>query len=123
MKLVHFFLFLVFISTSTLAQKVEMLDKNLNIYQNHRDFCISEKADEVYFTIQSPNQDLSQIVCVKNGKWSKPELMSFCDEFTYLEPFLSQDGNKLYFSSDRPKNSLIKEKSDFDIWFVETKKT
>ena len=121
MKLVHLLLFLVFISTSTLAQKVEILDKNLTIYQNLRDFCMSEKGDEVYFTIQSPNQDLSQIVCVKNGKWSKPELMPFCDEYTYLEPFLSQDGNKLYFSSDRPKNSLLKEKSDFDIWFVERK--
>jgi hypothetical protein len=114
-------LLLVFMSNCILAQKVELLDENLNIFQNIRDFCMSENKDEAYFTIQSPNQDLSQIVCVKNGNWSKPELMLFCDEFTYMEPFLSKDGNKLYFASDRPKNDTIKVKSDFDIWYVERK--
>lgn len=112
---------LVFISNYGLAQGVEVLDVQLNIYQNVRDFCQSEDSDEAYFTIQSPNQDLSQIVCVKKGKWGNPELMPFCDEFTYMEPFLSHDGKRLYFASDRPKSDTVRVKGDFDIWFVERK--
>lgn len=105
------------------SQEVELVNDALNTFQNVRDFCISTDTDEVYFTIQSPNQEISQIVCVKNGNWQKPELVSFCDEYSYLEPFLSYDGKKLYFASNRPKNDSIKTKSDYDIWFVERNNT
>lgn len=110
---------LLFITNSILAQKVELVSNHLNAFQNVRDFCISTDNDEAYFTIQSPNQEISQIVCVKNGKWNQPALVSFCDEYSYLEPFLSHDGHKLYFASNRPKSDSIKTKSDFDIWYVE----
>lgn len=103
------------------GQDVMVVSPELNKYQNLRDFCISAQEDEAYFTIQSPNQDLSQIVCVKNNEWNKPELLSFCDGYAYLEPFLSSDGNRLYFVSDRPKNDTDTTKSDFDIWYVERK--
>jgi len=52
------------------------------------------------------------------GKWSQPELLSFCDEYMYLEPFLSYDGKRLYFVSDRPIIDSVKVKKDFDIWYV-----
>ncbi len=108
-----------FITNLMLAQEVELVSNALNTFQNVRDFCISSTQDEVYFTIQSPNQELSQIVCVKNNHWEKPELVSFCDAYSYLEPFLSHDGKKLYFASNRPKNDSLKTESDYDIWLVE----
>jgi hypothetical protein len=114
---------LLFITNSILAQEVELVSNHLNTFQNVRDFCISTENEEAYFTIQSPNQETSQIVCVKNNNWSQPELVSFCDEYSYLEPFLSHDGKKLYFASNRPKNDSIKTKSDYDIWFVERDNT
>lgn len=110
---------MLFITSLMYTQNVELISNHLNAFQNVRDFCISTTNDEAYFTIQSPNQEISQIVCVKNNNWNKPELVSFCDEYSYLEPFLSYDGKKLYFASNRPKNDSIKTKSDYDIWFVE----
>ncbi len=110
-----------FLLNPIIGQDVMMLSPELNKYQNLRDFCISAQEDEAYFTIQSPNQDLSQIVCVKNYEWNKPELLTFCDAYSYLEPFLSRDGNRLYFASDRPKKETDSTKSDFDIWYVERK--
>lgn len=109
----------LFISNLMFSQEVELVNDALNAFQNVRDFCISAENNEAYFTIQSPNQEISQIVCVKNGNWQKPELVSFCDEYSYLEPFLSYDGKKLYFASNRPKNDSVKTKNDYDIWFVE----
>ena len=112
-------LLFILIANCSFGQQVDLLSKHLNIYQNVRDFCLSENNEEAFFTIQSANQDLSQIVCVKNGKWDQPELMSFCDEYSYMEPFLTSDGKRLYFVSDRNKNDSVKTKSDFDIWYVE----
>lgn len=112
---------MILISKSLFGQDVSLVSPELNKFQNIRDFCVSADGKEAYFSIQSPNQDLSQIVCVKNKKWSKPVLASFCDKYTYLEPFLSKDGKILYFASDRPKTDTGTLKSDFDIWYVERK--
>jgi Tol biopolymer transport system component len=106
---------------SDYEQTIELVSPELNKYTNVRDFFISPTEDEAYFTIQSPNQDLSKIVCVKNKKWKNPIVVSFCDSYSYLEPFLSPDGKRLYFASDRPKTESETSKSDFDIWFVERK--
>jgi len=112
---------LFLISTNLIAQNVELFNESLNAYQNLRDFCISKNNKEAFFTVQSPNQDLSQIVFIKNinGKWSEPELLPFCDEFMYLEPFLTYDGKKLFFASNRPIEDSIKAKKDFDVWYVQ----
>jgi hypothetical protein len=117
----HFLLLITLTPALIYGQRVELLDDALNTFQNVRDFCFSQNNEEAYFTVQSPNQELSQIVVVKNRKWNKPELVSFCDAYSYLEPFLSLDEKKLFFASDRPKNDSIQSKSDYDIWFVERK--
>lgn len=114
-------LLLTIVITNSLFAQVSLVHEELNKFQNLRDFSLTQALDEVFFTIQSPNQEISQIVCVKNGKWSSPELLSFCDAYSYMEPFISYDGKRLYFASDRPKNDSIKSKGDFDIWFVERK--
>lgn len=104
-------------------QKSEIVqfDKLLNQFYNVRDFSITKDNNEAYFTIQSPNQEISQIGYIKkeNKKWSEPELLNFNDSYMYLEPFLSFDNNRLFFVSDRPINNSIKEKKDFDIWYVD----
>ena len=114
-------LLLTIVITNSLFAQVSLVHEELNKFQNLRDFSLTPALDEVFFTIQSPNQEISQIVCVKNGKWNSPELLSFCDAYSYMEPFISYDGKRLYFASDRPKNDSLKSKGDFDIWFVERK--
>lgn len=106
------------ISNFIYSQKVEIVSSDLNQIKSARDYCISKNKEEIYFTVQSPNEEISQIVLVKNANFKKPILLAFCNEYSYMEPFLSVDQKRLYFASNRPKNDEIKEKSDFDIWYV-----
>jgi hypothetical protein len=114
----------IFISNLLAAQNetnIKQFDKSLNQFQNVRDFCISKDGDEAFFTIQSPGQEISQIVCIRkdNNKWSEPELLPFCDSYIYFEPFLSFNGNRLFFVTNRPLNDSNSDKKDFDIWYVD----
>ncbi|MBA6154297.1 TolB-like translocation protein [Gelidibacter maritimus] len=115
-----FLLFLNSLSAQTEPGLVHF-DNKLNEFLNVRDFCISRDADEAFFTLQSPSTAISQIAVIKkeNNDWFGPELLPFCDGFTYLEPFLSSDGNRLFFASDRPLDESSQEKKDFDIWYVD----
>ena len=63
-----------------------------------------------------------QIRCIKFEKngWSKPMTIIGSDKFEYNDPFLSPDGNRLYFISDQPAPGRG-EKKNFDIWYLERK--
>ncbi len=102
--------------------EVVQFSKDLNQFTSIRDFSISSDGAEAFFTIQSPFQEISQIAFITkevDNKWSTPQLMPFSDSYMYLEPFLSPDGKRLFFVSDRPVSDTIHEKKDFDIWYVE----
>lgn len=116
--------FLILTSNLLYAQEtaeIQQFDKLLNQFLNVRDFCISENGEEAFFTVQSPGMNISQISSIKKekGVWGQAELLPFCDSYMYLEPFLSHDGKRLYFVSDRPLHDTGSEKKDFDIWYVE----
>ena len=114
---------LMFISNMLLAQhENEIVQFNaLNQFLNVRDFCISADGAEAFFTLQSPGQEISQIASIRkrNEEWLTPELLPFSDSYMYLEPFLSEDGKRLFFASDRPLDDSTNDKKDFDIWYVE----
>ncbi|WP_435315188.1 hypothetical protein [Cellulophaga fucicola] len=117
-------IFLVLISNSIIAQiesEITQFDDVLNEYHNIRDFCISKDGNDAYFTLQSPDQSISQIAHIKkeNNKWTEPKLLPFCDSFMYLEPFLSFKEDRLFFVSNRQLNDTTRVKKDFDIWYVE----
>ncbi|HEY9196915.1 MAG TPA: hypothetical protein VIM77_11640 [Mucilaginibacter sp.] len=86
---------------------------------SNRDFTISPKGDEIFYTLQQPRFLTSTILrLVKvHGKWGKPEVASFSGKFRDLEAAFSPDGQTIYFSSDRPLNGGDGKK-DFDIWRV-----
>ncbi|MBU2920049.1 hypothetical protein KO504_01725 [Winogradskyella psychrotolerans] len=124
MKKIRLVISLILISNLLSAQNesdITQFDKALNQFINVRDFCISKDGNEAFFTVQSPNQEISQLAYIKKKKkgWSKPELLPFCDSYMYLEPFLSFDNKRLFFVSNRPLNDSINKKKDFDIWYVE----
>ncbi len=95
--------------------------KSLNV----RDFAIDFYKKEAYLTIHSPNEEISAIFKVrqKSGKWGKPKMAPFSGKYRDLEPFLSLDGKRLYFASNRPWNKNNTESKDFDIWYVERENT
>lgn len=88
---------------------------------NTRDLALSQNQDEVYFTIQNTNEEVSVIAFSKkeNKKWTEPKLINFTHKYRDIEPFLSSDRLKLYFSSNRPLHDSISKPKDYDIWYVE----
>jgi Tol biopolymer transport system component len=52
-----------------------------------------------------------------DGRWSTPQVASFSGRHRDADPFVSADGRRLYFISDRPLAGEKKE--DTDIWMME----
>jgi Tol biopolymer transport system component len=86
---------------------------------SNRDFTISPKGDELFFTLQQPRFVSSTILHMikTKGKWGKPQVASFSGKYRDLEAAFSPDGQTIYFSSDRPLQDTGAKK-DFDIWRV-----
>ncbi|HEX7845816.1 MAG TPA: hypothetical protein VF476_08470 [Chitinophagaceae bacterium] len=85
----------------------------------NRDMAISPGGDELFYTFQYRGGFVFSTLMYSrkiNGKWSQPEIASFCGKYNDLEPAFSPDGSKLYFASNRPVDG--KEKKDFDLWFA-----
>ncbi len=57
----------------------------------------------------------------EDGEWTTPEVASFSGEFSDIDPFVSPDGSRLFFSSIRPVDGI--ERSDLDVWMVERAET
>ena len=89
-------------------------------FPNVRDIAISSEGDEIYFSVQSYQDEISVISYIKkiNGTWSKPRIAGFSRKYFDIEPFLSADGLKLFFSSNRPLEMSDNKPKDFDIWYV-----
>jgi Tol biopolymer transport system component len=68
-----------------------------------------------YFTVVNSDFTSQKIFYTeyKKGSWSKPDTASFSKKFNNHEPFISRDNRKLYFSSDREKDSLQNKKDLF----------
>ena len=119
MKKAYFILLLV--SSFSFAQQPELfLPELFSGLPNVRDFSMNKNQDEFYFTVESYLKEYSFIAYSKkvNGKWGKTEVVSFSGKYKDLEPFLSPDGLKLFFASNRKNNTSDEIKKDMDIWYV-----
>ncbi len=89
-------------------------------FPNVRDFCVSKKGTEAYFTSKNVDESNATIIKIAGyGKyWFKTKIAPFSGKYNDLEPFLTPDGLRLFFSSDRPINALDTVR-DYDIWYVE----
>ncbi len=87
---------------------------------SERDLALSPGGTEMFYTLQSPLglfQTIVQLKKMPDGSWSEPEVAPFAGKYSDLEPAFSSDGNKIFFSSNRPISG--NEIKDFDIWVVE----
>lgn len=80
----------------------------------------SGDAKTVYFVRRKQERRSASILVsqLENGIWGAPKIAPFSGEFHDVEPYLSPDGSKLFFSSKRPLEGTNPKKS-FDLWFVE----
>jgi len=92
-------------------------------YETHAAF--SPSGDTAYFLKCMP--DLSTCaICVsfkKNNSWSSPEITSFSGKYLDVDPFVTRDGNTIYFVSNRPSNLKDDLNPSWDIWKVIRNKT
>jgi len=84
-----------------------------NRFESRGTFSPDGKA--FYFTVVNNDFTSQKIFFTENksGKWSMPDTASFSKKFNNHEPFFSNDGKKLYFSSDRGKDTLQNRKDLF----------
>jgi tricorn protease-like protein len=103
------------------SNKVEPVHDIFKNYPKVRDFTRSNSQNEIYFTVQSPLEEVSVITLmeIKNDSLHLPVIATFSGKYKDLEPFLSPDNKSLYFVSNRPLNQNDEETKDFDIWYVE----
>lgn len=121
-----YFLFFLLITNISFAQNPKMfLPELFEGLPNVRDFSMNQEGDEFYFTIESFAKKYSFIAFSKkiNGVWTTPKAVEFSGQHKDLEPFLSPDGLKLFFASNRKNNTSSEIKKDIDIWYVTRNKT
>lgn len=86
-----------------------------------RDFILNGE-DEIYFTLVKKDYSYAVIYHTKfaEGNWTEPEIAPFSanTNYMYFEPFISNDGSKLFFVSNCPVDGVEKAPLDFDIWVM-----
>ena len=73
----------------------------------------------LYFVRSTPNFNLWTILVThfQKQRWTTPEVAPFSGQYSDADPFITADGSKLYFISNRPVPD--KPKPDLDIWMIE----
>lgn len=92
---------------------------NTGLFEMNSSF--SKSSDEFFYSIADPFQNFNAILLVKkkDNKWGDPEVVSFSGQFSDFDPFISPDGNRMYFCSRRPLDQNDESVGDANIWFVE----
>ena len=52
-----------------------------------------------------------------DGAWAEPTVAPFSGRYSDIDPFVTPDGSRLYFSSIRPVDGVLR--GDIDVWYVE----
>lgn len=78
----------------------------------------SKDRSEFYYGVEINGKAETRMMKFKNGSWTPPVTILIHDVYSYNDPFLSPDENKLFFISDRPLSGSGPKK-DYDIWYVE----
>lgn len=83
-----------------------------------RDLAISPLGDELIYTLGDYKQNKRCLVVLNqvNGNWTKAKILNISGEYQDIEPFYSNNGNRLYFASNRPIYN-DKSRDDYNIWF------
>ncbi len=86
-------------------------------YESHAAFTPDGRT--LYFLKSTPNFNFWTIVVSRfaDGKWQAPEVAPFSGQWSDADPFITEDGAKLYFISTRPRDGQSEE--NLDIWVMD----
>jgi WD40-like Beta Propeller Repeat len=77
----------------------------------------SNDADEFYYAMNNKNgkAEIRYMVQINNN-WTESKKINFNNNYSFNDPFLSIDENRMYFISDMPLDGKG-QKKDYDIWY------
>ncbi|MBN8472434.1 PD40 domain-containing protein [Corallococcus exiguus] len=80
---------------------------------------LSADGKTAYYHVDSdtPPYQAIYVTQLRNGHWGPGEVVSFSGTYKDSDPFLSPDGQSLFYSSTRPANGGA-ERPDTDLWVV-----
>ena len=90
----------------------------LSTEANELNAAFTPSGDAVYFTASSKEGQDIMVIEYKEGIWQDRKPASFSSPFREVDPFITPDGKKLLFSSNRPIEGDEPEE-DCDFWYVE----
>ncbi|RRB02553.1 TolB family protein [Larkinella rosea] len=82
----------------------------------------SKDGKEFYYAVIINKKPQIRLIRFENNHWTEPAIVLASDQYEYNDPFLSPDGTKLFFISDRAADGKGAKK-DFDIWYINRTKT
>lgn len=93
----------------------------INTGQHTRDIAITPDGQEIYFSTNNEGhtQSLIYVTKIVEGIWTQPIPAVFASDSSkkYGEPFISPDGNKMYFISTNSVDNSDKS-NDYNIWYM-----
>ncbi|CAM1371728.1 ankyrin repeat domain-containing protein [Tenacibaculum xiamenense] len=78
----------------------------------------NKTGTEFYFSVDVGKRNEIRYSKMQDDGWTKPKTIISHERYSYNDPFLSNDENRLYFISKRPLDGKGDVK-DVDIWYVE----
>lgn len=77
----------------------------------------SPDGNEFYFARRRGEQPVASfVVRQQDGVWGRPQMLTLAGEYSFVDMFVSHDGRRLFFCSDRPLDGKGKAREDHDIW-------
>lgn len=107
------------IDIHTIANDLTLFGENVISTPLHeRDLAISPEGNQLIFTLCDYKQNKRCLVVLnkENGNWKDAEILKISGKYQDIEPFYYNNGNRLYFASNRPIYN-DKTRDDYNIWF------
>lgn len=85
--------------------------------KNELNCTFSPDRKQMFFTRTINGRHTTMVMTLMENVWKGPEIAPFSGEYADVDPYVSSDGNRLYFSSRRPLQG--NGTKDSDLWYVE----
>jgi hypothetical protein len=82
-------------------------------------FALHPNLQEAYFTRVAGGRSMIMVTYLKEGQWTEPVEVPFGSGFQDVGPFITQDGKRLFFWSNRPLTPTTPLMPNHQIWLVE----